>query len=80
MEDEAAIAAVTVVAAAEVEAGEVAGKKCTRLPRPMTHQLRLPFVWAARSASAELSQVVAWLTDAARRGVMVHVDASALRM
>ena len=36
MEDEAAIAAVTVVAAAEAEAGEVAGKKCTRLPRPMT--------------------------------------------
>jgi hypothetical protein len=66
VEDEAAIAAVTVVAAAEAEAGEVAIKKCPRLPRPMTLQLRLPFVWAARSAPRRTFQVVALLTDAAR--------------
>jgi hypothetical protein len=80
VEDEAAIAAVTVVAAAEAEAGEVAGKTCTRLPGPMTLQLRLPFVRATRPAPRRSFQMVALLTDAARGSVMVHVDASELRM
>ena len=80
MEDEAAIAAVTVVAAAEAEADEVAGKKSIRLPPPMTLQLRLVFVWAARPVLRRTFQAVALLTDAARGSVMVHVDASELRM
>jgi hypothetical protein len=43
----------------------------------MNLQLRLP---GNQSATRRTFQMVALLTDAARGGVMVHVDASELRM